>query len=355
MGLKQFVFDAAARAGGFAAARDSAWRSARLMILCYHGISMDDEHAWRPTLYMAPARFRERMQLLRARGYAVLPLDEAVRRLYDGTLPPRSVALTFDDGAVDFAERALPILREFDAPATVYLTTYYCGRPEPVFDTGVSYVLWKGRASGADVADLVGVPGPLPLADEAGRAAAIAAVRDHAAAAGMPADEKFALWRRLAERVGVDADALVARRTLQIMTPDEVRALPRDLVDVQLHTHRHRTPVDEALFTREIRDNAAAIRAILPDARPLDHFCYPSGIYRGAFLPWLRAEGVRYATTCVPGLAAASAEPLRLPRGVAADTQPLAAFEAWVSGFAGMLPRSREHRLDPARLAGAGA
>ena len=36
----------------------------------------------------------------------------------------------------------------------------------------------------------------------------------------------------------------------QIMSADEARELPGDLVDVQLHTHRHRTPLDERAFRR---------------------------------------------------------------------------------------------------------
>src|SRR4029077_19879262 len=102
-----------------------------------------DEHEWNEELYIPPVLLRRRLRHLRARGYNILPLAEACDRLGKGTLPPRSVALTFDDGAVDFASRALPILREFDVPATVYLTTYYSDARLPVFDVVLSYVLWR--------------------------------------------------------------------------------------------------------------------------------------------------------------------------------------------------------------------
>ena len=48
---------------------------------------------------------------------------------------------------------------------------------------------------------------------------------------------------------------------------------------------------------REIRDNIAVTRDLRGDATVLDHFCYPSGEYFGEFLPWLRENGVNYATT----------------------------------------------------------
>jgi peptidoglycan/xylan/chitin deacetylase (PgdA/CDA1 family) len=143
--LKEAVLRIAKTVGAFAIVRDSGWRKRRLLILCYHGVSMDDEHEWHPALYITQERLRARLRALRDGGYHILPLADAMRRLYDGTLPARSVALTFDDGAVDFERRALPVLREFNAPATLYLTTFYCFVRFPVFNTIVGYVLWKGR------------------------------------------------------------------------------------------------------------------------------------------------------------------------------------------------------------------
>ena len=123
----------------------SEWRRSRLVILCYHGISLDDEHRWNPELYMPATQFRGRMRRLREARYTVLPLAEAVQRLYDGTLPPKSVAVTFDDGSYDFFARALPIVREFDIPVTNFVATFYSRFPRPVFDPASAYLLWKGR------------------------------------------------------------------------------------------------------------------------------------------------------------------------------------------------------------------
>jgi len=348
--LKEVVLEIAKTVGVFALVRDSAWRRRRLLILCYHGVSMDDEHEWSPTLYVTQAKLRERLKSLRDGGYTILPLSEATRRLYDGTLPPRSVALTFDDGAIDFERRALPVLREFNAPATLYLTTFYCVSRQPVFDTVLSYVLWKGRTSSTDVSSLCESPEPLGVATEAQRKKTRNAIYDYAAREQMSAEQKNELVARLAGMVGVDYEQILDRGTLQIMTPDMVRALPADLVDVQLHTHRHRTPRDHALFVREIRDNAQMIRELRGSANPLEQFCYPSGDYAGEFFDWLRECDVRYATTCVPDLASSDSDPMLVPRFIDTMLQSNTVFEAWTSGFAALLPRKAEYQLDASRV-----
>ena len=349
MGLKDTIYATLKRTGITGAVARSRWRQDRHLILCYHGISTLDEHEWNGQLYITSPKLRARLRYLRDHDYAILPLAEAIARLRAGTLPPRSVSLTFDDGATDFATHVLPILREFNAPATVYVTTYYAEHRFPVFDTALSYVLWLGRRSGADVAALVEHAGPLPVATEADRQRVRALVRTYTDDLEMNGAEKQAFLERVGALVRVDVAAFTASGRLAIMTPDMVRALPRDLVDVELHTHRHRTPRDTALFKREIEDNRASLAAIMGDGSRRTHFCYPSGDYSSSFVAWLDELGVTSATTCVPRLADTASAALLLPRFV--DTMNVSdlSFEAWVSGVAQWLPRRTENTLDPAR------
>src|SRR5580765_1776601 len=94
-------------AGGFSGIARSSWRQRRLLVLCYHGVSLGDEHEWNPRLFVTPDFLRRRFELLRRGGYRVLPLEEATRKLRSGTLPPKSVAITFDDGFHDFHAAAM--------------------------------------------------------------------------------------------------------------------------------------------------------------------------------------------------------------------------------------------------------
>ena len=62
--LKRVALQAFQRTGGFNLVADSDWRRQRLLILCYHGISLDDEHLWNGALNMPPDLLEQRLLLL---------------------------------------------------------------------------------------------------------------------------------------------------------------------------------------------------------------------------------------------------------------------------------------------------
>jgi peptidoglycan/xylan/chitin deacetylase (PgdA/CDA1 family) len=338
--LKQVMLRSLKSVGAFRLAQQSGWRRRRLLILAYHGVSLEDEHLWDGSMYMPADFFRDRMRMLRDSGAKVLPLGEALERLYANDLPERSVALTFDDGAYDFAARAFPIIEEFGFPVTLYLTTFYSVYNRPVFDGFASYLLWKGRGARLDLKGLTGQPVELNLSTDEARRSAHSALRRFASERGLSAEEKDALLSNLSKQLKVDYDELIAKRMLHLLNPSEVKALSEAGVDVQLHTHRHRTPLNREHFRREIEDNRARIREMT--GRDASHFCYPSGVYDLSFLPWLEELGVRSATTCDTGYASRESNGLLLPRFLDVSSLAPIEFEGWLTGISAALPRRRE-------------
>lgn len=322
---------------------NSRWRRERLLILAYHGISTHDEHLWDDSMFMPAQIFQRRLELIERSRCAVLPLAEAVERLYGADLPERSVAITFDDGAQDFYSAAFPPLREFGFPVTVYLSTFYSDFNRPVFDVMCAYLMWKGRAETLNLKELIGSDDEFELRFESARQDAVGAIRDFAKHRQFSAEEKDRLLARLANQLRVDYDELIERRAMHLLKADEVKSLAAAGVDFQLHTHRHRTPADRELFVREIEDNRRSIFAMTGGRA--EHFCYPSGVYESAFLPWLREAGVVSATTCDFGLVSAMSDPLLLPRLVDVSSLSEIEFESCLSGVSAALPRRREQTV----------
>jgi peptidoglycan/xylan/chitin deacetylase (PgdA/CDA1 family) len=326
--------------------QNSRWRRQRLLILAYHGVSPDDQHLWNGSMYMSPEMFRARLETIARTGCAVLPLAEAITRLYANDLPDRSVAITFDDGNFDFQERAFPLLKEFGFPSTLYLTTFYSDYNQPIFGIFCEYLLWKGQSETLDLKKITGQDLKIELSTAAARDAAFREIERHVQAQKSSAKEKTALAEVLARQLKLDYDALIEKRVMHLLAPDEVKRLAADGADIQLHTHRHRTPLDRELFLREIEDNRGRIQAmtgLLPS-----HFCYPSGLYDHRFLPWLQEAGIVSATTCETGFASRSSNQLLLPRFLDSAALSSIEFESWLTGVSAALPRRRERRVDAA-------
>jgi len=97
-------------------------------ILLYHRIADDRMDPY--GLCVAPGDFHKQMVLVRDR-YLPRPLDELVGDLHTGSLPDRSVAITFDDGYLDNLTAASPILVDLGLPATFFATTENLREPQP--------------------------------------------------------------------------------------------------------------------------------------------------------------------------------------------------------------------------------
>jgi peptidoglycan/xylan/chitin deacetylase (PgdA/CDA1 family) len=321
--------------GGFKWLAASTWRRRRLLILCYHGVSLQDEHEWDPELFMTPAFLRRRFEILRDGGYIVLPLGEAVRNLRRGTLPPRSVVLTFDDGFHNFFRAAVPLLEEFSYPATNYVSSYYCVHQRPIVGLTLRYLLWRSRMQAL-------APGVLPGQDERvelrysqKREQLAAILLNRAELLSGDHDAQLAWLGDVATRLGIDWENIVHNRLFHLMTAAEVADVARRKFDVQLHTHRHRTPREESAFRSEVIENRRILEKYT--GRPATHFCYPSGDVDPVFLPWLRELNVETATTGFSGLAQAEDNSLLLPRWVDTMAKSEVLFESWLSGAGAIL------------------
>ena len=316
--------------GLFAVAR---WLSRRrLRILCYHGFSVHDESQFLPKLFMNPAKLEKRLRWLARHDFSVLPLGVAVERLALGRLPPLPTVITFDDGWFSFYARALPMLERYRFPASLYVTSYHVKNETPVFGVVIQYMFWRTECAHIDLTGL-GLPERFPLRvvlDHKERASLVDQIIIHGERDCDEA-ERVRLATAVGSRLGVSYETIVERRALSLMTRAEVADAANRGLDIQLHTHRHRFPEDDAVSRREIKDNRGVLEPIV--GKPLRHFCYPSGEWSPRHWPALEAEGVVSATTCEAGLNDKTTPPLALRRFLDGENLAAIEFEASMSGF----------------------
>jgi peptidoglycan/xylan/chitin deacetylase (PgdA/CDA1 family) len=324
----------------------SRFFSRHLQILCYHGFQLGDECHFRPQLFISRERFEERLQHLVRGGFVVLPLGEALTRMWNGTLPRRSLAITIDDGFKSTHSVAGPLLLRFGLPATVYVTTYYMEKNVPVFRLAMQYLFWRASARQLDqpTLDLLAALNNRPAAHQPADAPLDAQqltwdlIRTgeslHSEA------DRQSLLRQVARILALDTLCPDELQPLSIMSPEEVRSLANQGFDIQLHTHRHRFPShDRSSAREEIIANQSRLEAIT--GRPARHFCYPSGLFAASQWPWLQELGIESATTCLPGLNTTRTPRYELRRFLDSEAIPLVEFQAEVAGFSELLRRVR--------------
>ena len=96
-------------------------------ILVYHEVSPRPHPGFRR--YTVTVReFARQMRWLAARRYQAIDMDALLRaRTGGGTLPPRPVLITFDDGFQGCADHAVPVLEAHGFTAVFYLVTGLVG------------------------------------------------------------------------------------------------------------------------------------------------------------------------------------------------------------------------------------
>lgn len=95
-------------------------------ILMYHHV---EEIAEAQPNWISPKLFDWHMSYLKEKGYHVISLDKLVDDIKNQRrLKPKTVVITFDDGYENNFTNAYPILKKYQYPATIYVTSANVGQ-----------------------------------------------------------------------------------------------------------------------------------------------------------------------------------------------------------------------------------
>lgn len=101
-------------------------------ILMYHRVARPIRGLPTPSWSVTPEQLRGQLHGLLERGFQAWPLEKVLAyRVHGQKLPPRTFAVTFDDGYENNLTFAEPVLRELKVPATIFLATRYLDSRSP--------------------------------------------------------------------------------------------------------------------------------------------------------------------------------------------------------------------------------
>jgi peptidoglycan/xylan/chitin deacetylase (PgdA/CDA1 family) len=304
-----------------------------LLILAYHGFELDDETLFRPGLFIKQSTFRARLEAIGRSHHRVMPLDDAISNLFKGTLSSKALVITIDDGFYSTYAHAMPLLKTFGFPATVFMTTYYMNINVPIFRLAIQYMFWKTRHTiisldGACWTSIKQADLTLPEL----RNTLIWQCIDYGERCHSE-KEREGLCLDLAERLGISYTDIQSKRILSLMTAQEVQDISHDGFDIELHTHRHRLPHNnQSDVISEINDNRSALSLINKNFPR--HLCYPSGLWNKSHWPWLDSLGIMSSVTCDIGLNDCHTPRHALKRFLDSENVEQIEFDAEIAGYA---------------------
>jgi peptidoglycan/xylan/chitin deacetylase (PgdA/CDA1 family) len=335
---KRVAADVLYRSGALGLYRARATKASAVVLL-YHRIVDDPPELldYSPTgIIVRREAFDAQMAYLR-RHYRLVYLNDLVEQLASGhPLDDRLCAVTFDDGWRDNYTHALPILKKYQVPCTIFLSTNFIDGTPWFWEARLKYVLGhvaqryleqpRGSQSAGDIRTALGELGlaqmlGMPVAQL--RLSLVALVNR---LRSRPADERDRLMQaleNLLQRIPV------LHEPRRFLTWDEVGEMERGGVAFGAHTlsHVNLARCDAATADTEIRGSKARIEDRLATAKPL--FAYPFGKATPEVRKLVADASFTAAVTTVPGLITAKADPYQLNRiDICENTAPTLSYFA---------------------------
>ena len=299
----------------------------RTVILMFHGFT-DHEHSGCENCqhkHLHNTKFEVFLKHLK-QHYQIISLDDLVKALENNTaLPRRAVVLTFDDGFLSNYTLAYPLLKQYQAPATIYLATEFVDEGKPIWTDRIDCAF---HAAGRSPTELKAAKSQLKK---------------------LPQEQIDTAVRDWETKLHVETLDCRHQSTPPIYAPlswDHICEMKASgLITFGAHTHTHKILGRCQLDT--VRAELALSKRIIEDSlgQRCDHFCYPNGSH-GDFSQetedCVREVGFHSSVTTLNGRLNNALHPFLMPRLGITNDLDLARFELIISGFTAWLDNMRK-------------
>jgi peptidoglycan/xylan/chitin deacetylase (PgdA/CDA1 family) len=264
-------------------------------------------------LEVAPDFLRATLSHLRSHDIDIVSMDELHERLVQGQFARRFAAFTLDDGYRDNRHFALPVLREFDAPSTIYVASDFADGTGRLWWIALEAVIAKAEHVDVQIGNAA-----LRFDTTTTPAKQAAFDRLHDWLRALPGEHDLQREiETLCARHDVDMAALCRDLCLSW---DEFKSLADDpLLTIGAHTisHCNLAKQSEEIAAQEMAVSRVRIEHALE--RPVRHLAYPYGDRCAAGereFALAHAAGFKTAVTTRPGMLFAenAGHPTALPR-----------------------------------------
>ena len=324
-------------AAQFSIIQDLAFRinRAKTVFLAYHGVSSDDRTNL-PWTHLSETAFCRQMRFLK-KYFDCISIDEALARDGQKTKKPGAV-VTFDDGYRNNLDNALPVLKQLEIPATIYITTGNMLNRELFWHDKIWLSAEKSAAAFVDLRQISANLSTYNLdrKDRKWRDGLTQLLEDVKKLDAVHRDEiVIEITRKFLEGSRTDLGSIRLENNDFIpLNKRDVRELAEQpLITIGAHTHCHnlldRIPI------------AQAVKSILISKKTLEdligfkvnHFAYPNGNYSHALIRALREAGFKSSVAFQRGYMRYGDNPFSIPRyGVGSDLS-FSVFKALVTGI----------------------
>ncbi len=289
-------------------------------ILCYHGVSTQDEHEFMPSNFIKFKTFKKRIEILEKRGYKIISLEQACDQVKNNSVQGKNVVLTIDDGFYPIFDELIPYLIDKRIPITCYITSYKSQHETPIFRLLVQYIFWKAKTSSATITSYTNSE------------VSIDTMWDfiNFAESNLTREQRLETAKELAQKLNVPLND-ERLRAYSIANKQTLKEFGTRGLDLQLHTHKHNMNLPLDKLKVDIQKNKDYLSGTTDNK--LVHFCYPSGVWKKEHFDILKGLGVQTATTCDDGFLNKDTNLFSIPRIIDSENISSIVFESELSGF----------------------